>query len=152
MAAIAVVAGRHFVFCLNRANTVQSVFVAKAIVGFAFFYQFFGIFFIQIEAFGLHIRTAGTALTPALVPVDSEPFKGIVEIFNVLFAVAGTVGIFNTQNEFAAFRAGKKIIKKGGSHTAYVLHSRRRRGITNLNFHAKHCSIFYALVQGNVFD
>ena len=131
---MAVVTRRHFIFRLDFSDAREALFVAKTVIGFALCNEFFRIFFIEIEALALHVRPVRTAFIAALVPVDAEPCHRIVQILNKFFVVARTVGIFESQNKFAALRTRKKIIEQRGANTADMLHPRRRWSVANTYF------------------
>ena len=102
VAAVAVVAGSHLVFGLNFTDTLQTLGIAETIVCLAFCNEFFCILFVQFKTLALHIGTVFAAFIAALIPVNAEPCHRVVQILHVFFIVAGAVGIFQAQDEFAA--------------------------------------------------
>ena len=71
VAAVAVVAGSHFVFSLNFSDALQALRVAKAVVGLALGDQLFGVLFVKVKALALDVRAVLAALVAAFVPVNA---------------------------------------------------------------------------------
>ena len=105
MPAIAIVSRSHFVFSLDFSYSFKAFRVAKAIVRLTFLYKFFGIFFVKFETLALNIRSIlaafFAAFFAAFVPFDSKPAHRFIKIFDIFFAVARAICIFEAQNDFA---------------------------------------------------
>ena len=102
VAAVAVVSRRHIVFCLDFADSLQTLAVAEAIVRLAVCDKLFCIFFVKRKTLALHIRTKISALVAAFVPFNAEPSHCVVKVLNIFFVVSCAVGVFKAQNELAA--------------------------------------------------
>ncbi|MNM79284.1 hypothetical protein D3C81_912110 [compost metagenome] len=63
--------------------------------------QFLPILTIDIQSFGLAIRTVISANIYTLIPIDPQPFQVLQLAFFPTFNIALYIGIFNTNNKFA---------------------------------------------------
>jgi hypothetical protein len=125
-----------------RAYPVQPFGGAETIVTPAFFYQFQGVFFIQRKPFGLHIGACGATDVRALVPMDAQPGKDIVEVFDENFVIPGAVCILQAEYKPPPSGVGKKVIKQGGSYPSYMLQPRWGWRVTVSDNHAGTILIF----------
>ena len=90
---------------------------AEAVVCFAFVQQLLSIFFVDIKALGLIVRTVFAAGLRAFIPVDAQPFQAGKDLaYGILFQ-AFNIGILNTQNQLAAHFAGKQPVKQRSTRT-----------------------------------
>jgi len=92
-AAVPVVAEHTLVHGLDLAEVFEPFRIAEAVVSLTLFDEFKRVFLVELEPLGLDVRGVRSAPVAALVPVDAEPGKGIVEVADIFFAGAGLVGI-----------------------------------------------------------
>jgi hypothetical protein len=64
------------------------------------------------------------------VPIESEPAQSFVNRSGGFLGIARFIGIFDTQNEFAAVMSGKKPVEKRGARAADMEIASRRGGET----------------------
>ena len=120
VAAFAHVTG-HFAFfnqCL--AFFFQFFVSAVAVVCFAFCEELVGVFFVKVKAFSLTVRAIRTAYINAFIPIHTKPFQCSFNVFFRFTAGAFQVGIFNSQNQFAAGFASQQPVEQRGASTANV--------------------------------
>src|SRR5574344_547038 len=101
MAAVAVVSRRHVVFCLYFSDALKTLGIAEAVVCFTLVDKFLRIFFVQVKAFALNIRSVWSALVSTLVPFKAEPCHSVIQVFDICFIVAGADGVVKAKNEFS---------------------------------------------------
>ena len=90
---------------------------AEAVVCFAFVQQLLSIFFVNIKALGLIVRTVFAAGLRTFIPVDAQPFQAGKDLaYGILFQ-AFNIGILNTQNQLTAHFAGKQPVKQRSTRT-----------------------------------
>ncbi len=97
--------------CLLLSQLFQSLGRTVTIVCLTVSHELLGVLLIDIESFGLHIRTIGTAHYRALIPFDSEPFESVVEILERLLGITLPVGVFYAENELTSHRLGEKVVE-----------------------------------------
>ena len=134
VAAVTVITRSHFIFCLNFSYAFKTFGIAETVICFSLFHKFESIFFVQFKTFALNVRTVFSAFIAAFVPFKTKPCHRVVKILHVFFIVAGAVCVFQTKNEFSAFRACIKIIKKCCAYTADMLHTGRGRCVSYADF------------------
>ena len=90
---------------------------AEAVVCFAFVQQLLSIFFVDIKALGLIVRTIFAAGLRTFIPVDAQPFQAGKDLaYGILFQ-AFNIGILDTQNQLTAHFAGKQPVKQRSTRT-----------------------------------
>ena len=94
VAAVPVVTLPFLLLFLLLPQCVQALGAAVAVVGVAALDQLFGVFFIEIEALGLHVGSVAAVFIGALVPADAEPFEGVVQILQRFIVITLAIGIF----------------------------------------------------------
>jgi hypothetical protein len=70
----------------------------------------------------------------AFVPIEAEPSQTFVNCRRCFFDLARFIGVFDSENEFAAVMSGKKPVEKRGPRPADVEITGRRRSETDANF------------------
>ena len=108
---------------------------AETVIGQSSVCQFPGVLPVERRPPGLHVGRGGPAPIRSLVPLYAEPREGVVEVLLIDLVIAGTVGIFQPEDEFSPLGAGEKIIKKSGSDAADMLQSGRGGRVAVSNFH-----------------
>ncbi len=112
----------------------QFFFGAVAQVSQPFVEQFLPVDFINIETFGLAVRSVFSADIDAFVPIDAQPFH----VFQLAFFAAGHVafhvGILDANDEFAPLIASEQIIEQRRSGVADMQMARRARRVTYAYF------------------
>ncbi len=93
----------HFalLFLLLEADRFQTLGGAIAIICFTVTHKLLGIAAIQIKSLTLDIRAAGASHDGPFIPSNTQPGKGVVQILQGFIAVPLTVGILDSQYEFA---------------------------------------------------
>ena len=82
----------------------------------------------------MHIGAAVTAdIIRPLVRHDAGGREGALDEIHRAFHIAGTVGVFDTQDEVAVLRLGKEIGIEGGAQVADVHEAGRTRRETGAN-------------------
>ncbi len=119
---VALVAG--FRGRLRLAQLLEPLLVAEAIIGLVHGHELFGVFLIGGEALGLDIGTERAAFVGAFVPIEAKPGEGVVEVFDVFVRVAGSVGIFQPEDEGSAGGASVEVVDEGRANPADMLVSR----------------------------
>ena len=87
-------------------------------VSFPVVQQLVYIFFIDMLAFALSIRTVFSAKTHTFVKLNAQPSKGFDDIFLCSGHEALRIGIFNTEHQIATVLTGKEIVVEGRSYAS----------------------------------
>ena len=110
---------RHFAFFNQCLTFFFQFFVsAVAVVCFAFSKKLVSVFFVQDKTFSLTIRTIRTANINTFIPIHTKPFQCSFNVFFGFTARTFQVGIFNSQNQFAASFASQQPVEKCRTCTA----------------------------------
>jgi hypothetical protein len=125
--------------CLGRfplpPYLLQPLRRTKTVVGLTPAHQFFGVAAVQFKALGLDIGRGRPSDIRSLIPVYTQPRKGIVEILYEALVGPGPVCILQAEDEFPASGSCEKIIKQRGPHAPDMLETCRRRRVTVPDFH-----------------
>src|SRR5438445_1900112 len=82
--------------------------------------EFFQIAFVKVRAVALQIRPEVAADVWAFVPIEAEPSQTFVNCRRCFFDLARFIGVFYSENEFAAVMSGKKPVEKRGPRAPNV--------------------------------
>ena len=109
-AAEAVVAGHLAFDFLAFAQIVQAFFGTEAVVGVARFQQLIHVFFVDVQSLGLDVGAAVPFFRDfsvfhhdAFVDFKARPVQGADQVFDGAFHKAGSVRVFDAEQEFSAF-------------------------------------------------
>ena len=107
---------------------------AEAIIGFAFSQELVRIFFIEVQPFHLTVRAVRTTYVNAFIPVNAQPFQGILNIFFRFARRTFLVRIFDPDDKRATCMLGKQVVKEGRAGTANMKRAGRARSKANAYF------------------
>ena len=119
---------------LRLAAFFQLFCAAVAVVRFAFIEKSLYFLLVEIEAFGLAVRTMRAAYVDAFIPVHAEPFQ---RIFDILFGFLGgtlQIRIFDADEEGAVSVTSNQPVEERGARTTDMKWACRARGKTNFQF------------------
>jgi hypothetical protein len=108
-------------FDLLFPKSFQALGTTETVVTSTSFHQFFRMFTVQSGPFGLEIGSIGPSHPRSFVPLNTQPFEGIVNVLQGSRIVPFPIGILYPQDEGAPGRPGKEIVKQSGPHPPYVL-------------------------------
>ncbi|MNM94018.1 hypothetical protein D3C81_1064080 [compost metagenome] len=114
-------------------HLVQLFGGAEAREGMAHVDQLLGVLLVDIAALALTVRAMRAADVRAFAPLDAEPAQGVEDLLFGLTGRTQLVGIFDTQDEFAAVLLGKAVVEQGDISGADVGIASRRRRDTRAN-------------------
>ena len=92
----------------------------EGIVSLAGLQQLVDILLVDVAALALAVRTVLSSEAHTFVELDSEPFECFQNVFLSTGNKTVRVCILDTEHQFTAMLAGKKIVIKSGAHAANV--------------------------------
>ena len=107
-----VIAGRLATGHLFGAHLIQLLRRAKAIESVTGIDQFLGIARVDFATLALPIWAMRTTDIRTFVPLDSQPAQGIEDLLLGLTGRTQLIGVFDTQNEFAAVLLGEAVVEQ----------------------------------------
>ena len=110
----------------SLACSLKLLLVIKSIVGLAGIEKHLHIFLIDLATLRLTIGAMIATKGDTFVKLYAEPLERLKDVFLGTRNEALAIGIFNTEQEFAAMLTGKEIVIKTGADAADVKRARRR--------------------------
>jgi hypothetical protein len=108
---------------------------AEAGIGVSGLHKPPGVLLVQLHSLGLHIRSEGTVNIRTLVPVETQPVEGSVDVLHRLLLVAFPIRVLDPQDKLSALRPGEEVVEQGCSNASDVLKSRRRGSVSDPYLH-----------------
>lgn len=86
---------------------------------------------VALDPFRLHVRAMRAAHLRPLVPAQSQPTEGVVDVLQRGRVEPCAIGVLDAQDEGPAGGTRQQVGEQGGASAADVVQPGRRRGVTN---------------------